>query len=107
MSANDSFGIVVSIGAVFLAVGSIWFQSRNCRNRLQAWAKDNGFVLLEARYIWRFQGPDAWSRSQYQTLYRVRVKDRQGQISLGWVTLGTYWGFSTYLNPEVSQVVWT
>jgi hypothetical protein len=92
------------IGSLGILFGSSCWQSQNCRNRLNAWAKSEHLTLLEVRYVWRFQGPNAWSRSQYQTMYRVKVWDAQGQILHGWVTLGTYWGVLTWFNPPVSDV---
>ena len=89
------------------ALGLTWLQSCNCRNRLNEWATSEGLTLLEARYVWRFQGPNPLGRSQYQTMYRVKVWDARGQISQAWVTLGTYWGIVEYFNPAVSDVVWT
>ena len=99
----DLFGIVLMVGVL----GLTWLHHRLCRNALNAWAKSEHLTLLEARYSWPFQGPNAWRRSRYQTQYRVKVWDAQGQISQAWVTLGTYWGIVEYFNPAVSDVVWT
>jgi hypothetical protein len=95
--------MIASLGIVF---GSSWLQSRNCRNRLDAWAKSEHLTWLEVRYVWRFQGPNAWNRSQNQTMYHVKVWDTRGQVLQGWVTLGTYWGALNWFNPPISEVTW-
>jgi hypothetical protein len=85
------------------AIGLTGLQSRN---RLNEWAKSEGLTLLEARYVWRFQGPNPLGRSQYQPVYRVKVWDARGQILQVCVTLGTYWGFLEYFNPAISEAIW-
>jgi hypothetical protein len=96
--------MVMAFLAVVFVFGANWWHDHMCRNGLNQWAKSEGLTLLEVRYVWFFQGPDAWRRSRKQTQYRVKVWDAQGRILHVWVTLGTYWGFMDWY--KVSNVVW-
>jgi hypothetical protein len=100
--AVNETGISVILANVFV-FGMVWLHHRACRNGLNSWAQNENLTLLEARYVWPFQGPDAWRRSRNQTQFRINVRDARGQDLHGWVTLGTYWGWSWY---KVSNVTW-
>jgi hypothetical protein len=99
----NEIGIVVVLANLFV-FGMVWWHHRACRKGLNAWARTEGLTLLEVRYSWPFQGPDAWCRSRNQTQFRIKSRDARGQDLHGWVTLGTYWGFMELY--KVSNVVW-
>jgi hypothetical protein len=94
-------GIVVILANLF-AFGMVWWHHRSCRNSLNAWAKNENLTLLEVRYSWPFRGPDAWRRSRNQMQYKIKAWDVRGRILRGWVTLGTYWGWSWYTISDVT-----
>jgi hypothetical protein len=100
---NAAMALIQFLPGLIVVIGVTWFHHRLCRNGLNVWAKSEHLTLLEVRFSWPFQGPDAWRRSRNQTLYRVKVWDARGQILHGWVTLGTYWGWTWY---TVSDVTW-
>jgi hypothetical protein len=99
----NEIGIFVILANV-LVFGMVWWHHRACRNGLNAWAKDEHLILLEVRCVWPFQGPDAWRRSRNQTQFRINVRNARGEDLLGWVMLGTYWGFMDWY--KVSTVTW-
>jgi hypothetical protein len=99
----NEIGIFVILANVF-GFGMVWWHHRACRNGLNAWATNEHLILLEVRYVWPFQGPDAWRRSRNQTQFRINVRNARGENLRGWVTLGTYWGFMDWY--KVSTVTW-
>ena len=58
---------------------------------LQDWADENGFEILEKSYRHFFKGPFFFRASRHQTVYRVTVRDKAGQVGTGWVACGSWW----------------
>ncbi len=78
---------------------------RYWHKRLDAWAKSEGFRLLEFRGAKFFEGPNALLRTENQSAFRVRVCDRSGKVKHAWIVMGHNW------NPisapdELIDVVW-
>lgn len=70
-----------ALAAVGLLVGLRYlFRAFFARSRvlLKRWAADNGFELLEDDYRLARKGPFWWSQ-RGQVVYRVRIRDPQGQ----------------------------
>lgn len=73
---------------------------------LQRWVAKNGFELLEKRqHYFFYRGPfDAWTTSNTQVVYSVRIRDRQGSERTGWVRCGTFLGGVFFSNK--AEVRW-
>ena len=90
-SAADVTGIAWGIPLVVLiVVGSlVWHFSRS-RSLLEQWATANGFQILDSEYRSFRRGPFFWTTSKSQTVYYVKVRDREGRTHSGWVRCGSW-----------------
>lgn len=87
---------------VLIAGGMVWHYSRS-RNILQNWADQNGFRLMEEKYVHFCKGPFFWTSTKGQTVYRVVVQDAAGYTRSGWVRCGSWmWG----IWSDQVQVKW-
>lgn len=78
------------IGFVVFAIAVyIWHFSRSSALLMQ-WAHDNGFEILHHDYRYFNRGPFFWTSSKWQTVYHVKVSDRDGHIRTGWVRCGSF-----------------
>jgi hypothetical protein len=78
--------IVVAVGiAAFM-----WHLSRS-RSLLEKWAAENGYKILHTEYRNLFRGPFFWTSSKGQTVYYVKIRDREGNVRTGWVRCGGWW----------------
>ena len=114
MNAFTNCDILLTAGAsnfevllipVFLALtvwGFVWHFSRS-RSILENWADQNGYQILERDYRNFFKGPFFWVCSRQQTVYHVKVRDREGRVRSGWVRCG---GWFTGLWSDKAEVRW-
>jgi hypothetical protein len=61
------------------------------KKRITRWADSRGFRLLEYRGAKALEGPGGVLRSEDQTAFRVKVRDRSGKILQGWLVFGKNW----------------
>ena len=99
---HEMQGLVLLGAAVLAVVLIVWHFSRS-RGLLEQWAAQNGYRLLSSEYRWMARGPFFWSTGKGQTVYRVRVQDRSGQVRDGWVKCG---GFFLGLLSDAVKVRW-
>ncbi len=100
---NDGAAIlVVPVLLLLAAAGLAWHFSRS-RSLLEQWAMENGYELLHTEYRNLFRGPFFWTSSKGQTVYYVKVRDRQGTTRSGWVRCGGWW---LGLLSDKTQVRW-
>jgi hypothetical protein len=75
------FLVLISILWVTLAF------DRRCKSALKKWAKENGYELI--KYEWRntFSSPfPSFSfRQEWRFVYHFEIRDREGQIKIGWM----------------------
>ena len=93
---------VAAIVMAALVFYFIWYFPR-ARSLVRHWAIRNGFELLELEHRWLFTGPFFWNHSRNQSIFRVRVRDRNGGLRLGWVRCG---GFFTGVFTDEASVIW-
>ena len=75
----------------------------NARHKLEHWAKQEGFRLVEFRGVPFWRSPRGWTRNENQDDYEVVVTDRQGQRREGMVMFSGPWhGF----GPQDVDVRW-
>jgi hypothetical protein len=70
---------------------------------LEKWADENGYEILERSYRWFFRGPFFFRTSKGQTVYRVTVRDKAGNVQTGWVACGSWWWG---LLSDQARVIW-
>lgn len=81
------------VGFLCLVAFLVWFFHRfgaRAQALLRNWAKDAGYQLLLADVRLFRKGPFLWS-SRSQVIYRVVVRDREGQTRVGWLRCGSWW----------------
>jgi|SRR6267143_2148152 hypothetical protein len=102
-NASHEFAILwfVIIGVVM--IGSlVWTFSRS-RSVLEQWAQANGYEILHSEFRNLFRGPFFWTSSKGQTVYYVRIRDREGRERPGWVRCGGFWAG---LFSDKAEVRW-
>jgi hypothetical protein len=103
-SSGDG-GLVCVVFALFaaFAIGSfVWTFSRS-GSMLQRWAEENGYTLISSEYRWLARGPYWWRTNKGQTVYRIEVRDANGNHRSGWARCGG-WFFG--LLSDVVDVKW-
>jgi hypothetical protein len=97
---DNAFFIVI---AVVLGIAALaWHVSRS-RSLLDQWASENGYMILHSEYRYLFKGPFFWTSSKGQTVYYVKVQDRDGNVRTGWVRCGGWW---LGLMSDKTEVRW-
>lgn len=101
MTRNDNYWVLVSL-LVFAVIGTVpaailMLRVRGTRPALLAWAKENGLELLEAKYRWFLCGPFTFPRAG-QSVYRIRVRRRQGPERSGFARVGNAWGLGSHVK---------
>ncbi|MCX5662828.1 MAG: hypothetical protein NTW19_24360 [Planctomycetota bacterium] len=75
-------GGLVIVGALVFVVRQ---HSQWSRRRVTAWAEGEGLELLAASRHWTAMGPFGMKVGKWNTVFRVRVRDADGQERQGWV----------------------
>jgi hypothetical protein len=70
---------------------------------LTKWADENGYEILEKSYRHFCKGPFFFTTTSHQTVYRVTVRDKAGNVETGWVACGSWWWG---LLSDQAQVRW-
>jgi hypothetical protein len=73
---------------VGLALAGAYYGDRKCRQHLESWATENGYVLLSATRSWfsfRF-----FFRSDDQRVYEILLRDAAGGERVAWARVGGY-----------------
>jgi hypothetical protein len=77
-------------GLILLAICSFVLHFHRSRTVLERWAAENCFEILESDYRSLCRGPFFWTSSEEQTVYKVKVRDREGVGRSGWVRCGRW-----------------
>jgi hypothetical protein len=103
-SLSEPAKLTVLAAAVLIAVGLATVLGRWMAHRkLEHWAKQEGFRLVEFRGVPFWRSPRGWTRNENQEDYQVVVIDRQGQRREGMVLYtGPWHGF----GPPDVEVRW-
>ncbi|MFN7571483.1 MAG: hypothetical protein ACK5TK_08525 [Betaproteobacteria bacterium] len=67
---------------------SLSWSGRYWRKRVARWADGEGVQLMHFRAAKRHEGPARSAPTQNQSVFRVRVRDREGAVKEGWLTFG-------------------
>jgi hypothetical protein len=79
---------LLALVAVVLVLSSLYSLRR--RQLLRNWADDKGLEILDSKERVFFCGPFTWSRRRQQTVYFIRVRDKDGRERSGWARVGRY-----------------
>lgn len=79
----------------------IW-SGRQQKARLEKWAIERRFELLEAKPCFLLRGPFQWSASRHQAVYRLTILDAHGERFCGWACLGHF----SWFTPDEFRVEW-
>ncbi len=82
--------LVVPLVLVAMLLAFRWHFARSS-SILRRWADENGYEILEKSYRHFFRGPFFFRTTKEQTVYRVTVRDKAGNVRTGWVACGSWW----------------
>ena len=97
---DNGFVIVI---VVVVGIGALAWHFFRSRSLLQQWAAENGYEILHSEYRTVFRGPFFWTTSKGQTVYYVKIRDRDGNERTGWVRCGGWW---LGLMSDKTEVRW-
>jgi hypothetical protein len=80
----------LSLILIAMIFGFRWHFARSAAI-LKKWADENGYDILEKSYCHFFRGPFFFRTTKNQTVYRVTVRDKRGNVGTGWVACGSWW----------------
>ena len=95
MGNSDSFllkcGLKLLLAVVAAAALAPLYrrESRKAKWLLRGWAATNGFKILQSEQC---SGPYPWWLSNNRPVFRVRVRDRNGEERCGWARCGSFLG---------------
>jgi hypothetical protein len=74
---------------ILIIVSFVWTATRS-EDIIHQWASSNDYTLLEAKQAYLSKGPFFWTTSKGQTVYRITVQDRYGNVLHGWARCGSW-----------------
>ncbi|MGC4015721.1 MAG: hypothetical protein QM755_14535 [Luteolibacter sp.] len=77
---------VVAMVCVVAAISIGW--NRYTRGMVIRWAESNGLYVVKCQYRTLLKGPFFFRASNSQAVFRIKVRDRRGQLYSGWVCCG-------------------
>ena len=88
MQNPDPAGLLIG-AIVILALGAyfVWF-FRQSRSLLNKWAVKHELDIIHSELRWFSKGPYSLTSQRWQTVYRIRVRERKGRERSGWVCFG-------------------
>jgi len=100
---GSSFVAQIVLLALVLLFGRRPTAFRREHRIIQDWARENGMQLLDCEKRQLFRGPFFWTSSENRPVFRITVKDGEGQIIAGWLRLG---GWMLGMLSNDVQVLW-
>jgi hypothetical protein len=80
--------ICIIVPLVLVAVVFFILQRTQSSNRLDQWADEHGYELLSVERRSTFRGGFSWTTSEGQEVFRVTVRDQNGEERSGYVRVG-------------------
>ena len=99
---------LLKLGAGVLGVAAVLFLGIAAgqwlaRRKIERWARDHGFELLEFKGAPAWRGPRAWTRNENQEDYEIVVRDAAGVQRRGWLLYTSPWHS---LGRQSVEVMW-
>ena len=82
--------IVLVFVLLAILAPALYIHITRSKTLLKRWAKENGYEFTHVEHRMFRKGPFVFS-SRGQSVYRVEVRDEQGQVRKGWVRCGSWW----------------
>ncbi len=80
---------MISVGALLaLAVWSVVRGETRASEMLEQWLRDNNYQLLQKSTPWMKDNPFFMSSNRSQKVFKVTIRDKTGQVRVGWVRCG-------------------
>jgi hypothetical protein len=87
----DAIGPVAFAGfAIALTVVLLWWRYHRAATMIDEWASHEGLEVVSKSVCWFWPGPFWFRTSRNQVVYRVRVRDQEGQEYSGYIRLGNW-----------------
>src|SRR5260221_6902761 len=83
------YGFLLLIPATLVfVIGGAFFRSRSI---IKEWTRENRLELVKQDHPLLRQGPFWGTTSRVQDVYRIIVRDEQGNTRSGWARVGSWW----------------
>ncbi|MCC6675544.1 MAG: hypothetical protein IT436_00235 [Phycisphaerales bacterium] len=93
---------IAAVAFLLVIVGAMLSLHMNRgRSLLDRWADENGYEILEADYRWMLRGPFFFRSNDKNAVYRITVRDLEGDVRRGYARCGGFW-FGMWLSPDVT-----
>lgn len=96
--------LLTVVGMAFAILLMIAWGKFYWKRRLNRWANERGYLLIEYQGAAFYEGPGALFRSENQSAFRVKVRKSDGQISYGWLVFGRFW--NPFCPGELLEEKW-
>ena len=85
--------MIVGTLIVALMIASLWLFRKRSKTILENWAKENKVEIISSKQEFLETGPFKWwTNSRNQTIYHLRVRERDGLERSAWARCGSYFG---------------
>jgi hypothetical protein len=100
---NGAFDAISFILVTGVSVAIVVTVHRGLKQRsniiLQGWADANDIQIVETKWRWNSTGPFKWwTNGRNQTVYYLKVRDRDGRKRSGWARCGSFFGGVEFSN---------
>lgn len=89
---QDLIGPLAIGGVIVLGVALMFWHFSRSKHILRDWARRNGFEIVSAERRFFFRGPFWWRTGKGHEVFRVTVRDGEGQVRSAYVRVGGWWG---------------
>ena len=99
--------LVFAIGLIFVTIGfvALWLSRARSKKILNQWAERNEIELLSSEQGFLAFGPFKWwTTSRNQTIFHLRVRDRDGLERSAWARCGSHFG-GVFFSDEI-EIQW-
>jgi len=86
---QDTTAVLLAFIALAFSAVVIYAYVYRVKHLLKEWAEKNRYDIIHAEYRLFCKGPFMWS-SRGQAIYRVEIRDAQGNERKGWVRFGSW-----------------
>lgn len=108
MDRQSTIEIIRASAVAGLLISGVLVIYRLVRSRtraaLQRCAKEHGFEILSCTERFLTSGPFCWGTSGRASVFRLRVRDRDGRERFVWVRIGTF--FASVLFDDTTEIRW-
>ncbi len=95
------------LGAFALTAGILvlyWWGESRAKALLHKCSQEHGFEILNSKELFFTSGPFGWGTSGRASVFRLRVRDRDGKERTVWVRCGSF--FAGLIFDSTTEIEW-